>query len=533
MTTYNLRSPTVHPEERTRIRNALRDKICQYREEIEPVNNNIELLVSAKENHYFDRKSARKDAAEIARHIIAFANAAGGRLAVGIEDDGTITGFKRDGAHSVEDFEQIPITLCLPTPIVATNRVAVVNSKGEDDFVLVMDVACSTEHVIKRRTDGKVALREGASSVWLDHEQIKALEYDKGQPYFEDGIAPDSSIDDIDEEALAIYAEAVGAATSGEKLLRSRHFMKGDNLTNAGLLLFAQEPSFILPQARVRVLKIDGTKMGTGAKMNIIKDKTFDGPLIKAVPEARSFIASQLRDFQFQGADARFTTVPEYPEFAWFEGLVNAMAHRDYSIRGEYTRVYLYTDRLEIQSPGKLPNIVRLDNLRATRYSRNPKIARAFTEFEWVRELNEGVDKIYEVMKATGLPEPEYSEPNGFAVKLVLRNNIEARIPRLQIADSVTPQDVSNVGNNVGNREHLASIDKVLYELQEDAKASAQKIADQLDLSKRQVERLLRQLREEGRIRRTGGTRGVWEVVEHRQKSEEPSKHSEEEVWLL
>ena len=477
------------------------------------IKNRIEYFTQANESHYFDRKSTRKDTAEIARHVMAFANAAGGKLVIGVEDDGTVTGFKRDGAHSIEDFEQVPLTLCSPTPIVTTTRLTVKNFKGEEDTVLIMDIECSTEHVIKRRTDGRVALREGDKSVWLDHDQIRALEYDKGQFHFEDEIAKDTSIENVDKEALASYAKVLGTRVSGEKLLRSRNFMKGDCLTNAGVLLFALEPSFILPQARVRVLKIEGTKLESGARMNIVKDKTFDGPLVKAVPQATDFIASQLRDFQFQGADAIFTTVPEYPEFAWFEGLVNAMAHRDYSIRGEYTRVYLYSDRLEIQSPGRLPNVVRLDNLRHTRYSRNPKITRVFTEFSWVRELNEGVDKIYKVMEESGLPEPEFSEPNSFSVKLVLRNNIEARIPRLQFSDQVRDNVGNNVGNNVGSENDMTSPEKVLRELAENPRAGAQAIGVKLDLSKRQVERIFKQLREEGRIVREGGTRGVWKLV--------------------
>ena len=89
-----------------------------------------------------------------------------------------------------------------------------------------------------------------------------------------------------------------------------------------------------------------------------------------------------------------FKTVPEYPEFAWFEGLVNAVTHRDYSFRGDYIRVSMFDDRLEIVSPGALPNIVTLDNMRTTRYSRNPRIARTLVEFGWVRELNEGVKRI-------------------------------------------------------------------------------------------------------------------------------------------
>lgn len=115
-----------------------------------------------------------------------------------------------------------------------------------------------------------------------------------------------------------------------------------------------------------------------------------------------------LREFQFLGPDGTFQTVPEYPEFAWFEGLVNAVTHRDYSFRGDYVRISMFDDRLEITSPGKLPSIVTLDNMRTTRYSRNPRIARTLIEFGWVRELNEGVQRIYGEMQRMLLHDPTF-----------------------------------------------------------------------------------------------------------------------------
>lgn len=90
---------------------------------------------------------------------MAFANAAGGRLVVGIEDNGTITGFKRDKAHSIESFEHVHVTELVPSPRVEIQRVPVVNDKGDKDYVLVMDVACSENQVVRQRKDGKVALR--------------------------------------------------------------------------------------------------------------------------------------------------------------------------------------------------------------------------------------------------------------------------------------------------------------------------------------------------------------------------------------
>lgn len=185
----------------------------------------------------------------------------------------------------------------------------------------------------------------------------------------------------------------------------------------------------------MRVLRFDGNKMEAGRRLNIVKDRTFDGPLPKQIEGAKEFISSQLREFQYLGDDGRFKVIPEYPEFAWFEGLVNAVTHRDYVMSGDHIRVMMYDDRLEITSPGKLPNIVTLENMRRTRWSRNPTIARTLVEFGWVRELNEGVQRIYDEMASFFLNEPTYTEPNGMSVRLVLENSITSRV--LRQADSV------------------------------------------------------------------------------------------------
>ena len=89
----------------------------------------------------------------------------------------------------------------------------------------------------------------------------------------------------------------------------------------------------------------------------------------------------------------------------------------------------MYDDRLEIESPGKLPNIVTIENIRETRYSRNPRISKVLTDFGWVRELNEGVKRIYSDMEDFFLEPPAYSEPE-HSVLLILRNNIVMRTER-------------------------------------------------------------------------------------------------------
>ena len=394
------------------------------------VRNDPKLFSNERESLYFDRKSARLNAKEVARHICAFANASGGKLVIGIEDDGEITGFRRNGARDIEDFEQAPVTGCNPVPVVHATTIPVTNSKGQQDQILVLDIASSTGHVIARRSDNAVFLRQKDSSVELDREQVLALEYDKNQRRYEDETQERSSIADIDPEVVARYKAELGTEASDEQVLRSRGFLQDGHLTNAGVLLFSDNPTRFMPWARVRVLRFDGNKMETGRRLNIVKDRTFDGPLPKQIEGAKEFISSQLREFQYLGKDGKFKVIPEYPEFAWFEGLVNAITHRDYAMSGDHIRVMMYDDRLEITSPGSLPNMVTLENMRYTRWSRNPIIARTLVEFGWVRELNEGVQRIYDEMAEMLLREPTYSEPNGVSVRLVLENSITSRMLR-------------------------------------------------------------------------------------------------------
>lgn len=360
------------------------------------------------------------------------------------------------------------------------------NSAGEDDIVLVLDIEASSSHVISRLSDGEVFLRQNDRSVRLTRGQVLALEYDKGQRAFEDELIEDSSIEDVDHEVLDRYKGVLGTDLPDEQVLRSRRFMRDGKLTVAGALLFASDPSAMMPQARVRVLRYDGTRAETGKRLNITKERVFCGPLPRVIEGAYSLISGMLREFQFLASDGKFRTVPEYPEFAWFEGLVNAVtSHRDYAYRGDYVRVSVFDDRLEIVSPGALPNIVTLDNMMTTRYSRNPRIARTLVEFGWVRELNEGVPRIYSETQSMLLKVPTYSEPGGAKVQLTLENNIVARTVRRHEAleDRLTEGVVSAL-----DEYELAAVRLAFT----NGRVTAKELAERIGRSQRTATRVLK-----------------------------------------
>lgn len=454
------------------------------------MSSDIGQLISSEEGQYFDRKSARIRPKDLARHISAFANASGGTIAIGIEDDGKVTGFRRSGSQNIEELRRCHIFYCEPAPSVSVRVVPVINTDGENDEVLLLDVAASNDVVVHRKDDKNVFLRVVDKSILLNHDQIISLEYDKNQRIFEDEIAEWSGIADIDHEVLDDYKRKIhGDDLSDEQVLRSRKFLIGDHLTNAGVLLFANDPTQFLPQARVRVLRFDGNRMRTGQQINILKDQSFDSPIPKTIKNASALISSMLREFQYLGKDGRFDTIPEYPEFAWFEGLVNAIIHRNYAFQGDYIRISMYDDRLEVLSPGPLPNIVTLDNMRTTRYARNPRIARALVEFGWARELNEGVQRIYTEMQSAFLKDPVYSEPEHVKVQLTLENSITSRL--LRNNDSLERRIDPTVFRNLSAYE-IAAVQLAYAEGQ----VTVKKLAARIDRTPRTVRTVLKGLKD-------------------------------------
>jgi len=395
----------------------------------------LDYMVKEDENKYFDRKSAKIKVSEIADIISAFANAEGGTIVIGISDKTRrIEGINSFGAEKINNFVSAPKDCCKPMPAYQGEFIDVINYEGKSDRILLLHIFTSVDQVIRTNNDSTF-LRIGDRTKEMKGEDFRNLEYNKGTRHFEDECNMDAEISDLSEELLHAYKKKIGAEElDNEQVLRARGFIKknGDKeyLTNAAVLLFAKNVFQFYPNCRIRFIRYDGTSEQVGTKINIIKDVNLEYPLLKLIDKAKDFVSGQLREFTaLNQTTGKFQIVPEYPEFAWLEGIVNAVTHREYGMAGSYVKVTMFDDRLEILSPGKLPSIVTVDNIRHTRFSRNPRIARVLTEFGWVRELNEGVKRIYEDMEEFFLEEPVYSEPDQ-TVKLVLKNNIVMRSMR-------------------------------------------------------------------------------------------------------
>lgn len=386
--------------------------------------------VMAPEGQFFDRKSARIAPKDLAAHLSAFANASGGMIVLGIENNGEISGVNDDQENNLRQagMDFLELLPEFSADLVETDT---------GTRLLLITVQPSHNLIIKTKS-GDAYLRVGDQSRKLSAAQLMELEYSKGTRSYETTIVEDAALQDLDYALVEDYAKQLEPVASEPlDLLRGRGLIRtvkgADRITVAGMLLFGKNPSQFLPSARVRFLRYEGINAGVGTAFNLVKDATLDKALPILLNEGKKLLESQMREFQHLSRDGVFTRIPEYPPFTWLEGLVNAVTHRDYSIQGDYIRIAMFDDRIEFSSPGALPNIVTISNIQYTRFSRNPMIARVLSDFGWVRELNEGVRRIFHDMQSFFLDPPTYEILNRNTVKLTLKNNIAARsIRRLE-----------------------------------------------------------------------------------------------------
>ncbi|MBF1682451.1 MAG: putative DNA binding domain-containing protein [Selenomonas artemidis] len=464
----------------------------------------LEYMQTAEENKYFDRKSARIRPSDLAPIISAFANADGGTIAIGVSDKmHTMEGINFIGEDRLNELIVAPKNCCKPMPEFDYELLDIENAQGQADRLLLLHIKKSVDYIVRTGNDSTY-LRIGDKTKELKGKDLVNLEYAKSTRNYEDEINRDATLADLDEDLLREYRRRLGADDSTDyPVLKARGFIKTvgsrEFLTNAAVLLFAKNIARFYPNCRIRFLRYEGTTAMSGTKINISRDKSIELPLLRIVDAARGFIATQLREFTMLDVKSgKFRIVPEYPEFAWQEGLVNAVTHREYAMSGNFIKVSMYDDRLEIESPGRLPNIVTLENIRETRYSRNPRISRVMTEFGWVRELNEGVKRIYEDMAGLFLDDPVYSEP-GESLRLVLKNNIVMRRMRQEL------YALNNVGISRWNQLDAVEQAIMAYILNRGAAGRAQ-LSAYVGKSDNTVRTRLKALMEQGLLKANGTT---------------------------
>jgi ATP-dependent DNA helicase RecG len=359
---------------------------------------------------------------DIAEALVAFANTDGGEILIGVEDDTTITGVPHDDndiemmlnapVSHVFRGQELPIVYKLKVEIDGLNVLFFQVEKGSTEVYQLSDGR------VVRRNEKRQTVPANVKKLQFDRQEVKSREYDR---QYVDG----SMVSDLDLALIQSLADNYIKGLTVERYLQqlglAQYGVAGLKLTRAALLLFAKDIQRWHPRSQVRFIKVNGIELLSGEKYNVISDEFVQGNIYELVVRAWEMMRPYLAYKTEFGADAKFEQKYIYPEDACREAILNAIAHRDYS-NSNGIEVYIFNDRLEIKSPGALLSTLTINDLEALdnrHESRNVKIAYTLKVGKLMREMGEGMKRIFTLMQQNELQKPKlYSNTVWFTVTL-------------------------------------------------------------------------------------------------------------------
>ncbi|MCB9150706.1 MAG: putative DNA binding domain-containing protein [Caldilineaceae bacterium] len=383
--------------------------------------------------------SAKTSTRRLAETLAALANANGGLVLLGVTASG---GFQQDvDVQALRDLISTASLLTEPPLILPSPQTMVhphLDRLGEravetgQGVIVVVQVPPGLPHVY--HVNGAYLTRQGAQNQPLDTARLRQLLLERGDRGYEEMAMPDATLEDLNPRRIERYLTRIGAAPDADavQMLASRGCVtfvreEAENATEdvetpvsrravptvAGLLLFGRNPQRFLRSAELICVRYMGSSMSDEfVRQEIV------GTLPEQIQQAETFITTNMRrGMRITGMARQETT--EYPLAVVREAIVNAIAHRDYSQHGEGIRLIMYSDRMEVYSPGRLPGHVTLDNLVDERYSRNEALVAVLTDLGYIERLGYGIDRMIATMQQAGLKAPIFEETSaGFKVTL-------------------------------------------------------------------------------------------------------------------
>ena len=421
----------------------------------------IQEITTRKEDQTFDCKSIQIDPKALAITIVAFANADGGDIAIGVSDKTRKIEGVDQHTEKLNELLRVPLDFCNPSVSITSDLLPCTDKDGNENHILLMHIPASSE--LHTNQADEAFMRVGDKSRRLSFEERIQLMYDKGERYYEDTAVYDATVDDIDMAAVERYTELIGYTKSAKQYLHENNSFittnaKGEEQVSvACILLFGKYPQKFFPRGRTRFIRYKGTEERVGAEMNVIKDVTFEGTILDLVKATIAYLETQVEEHTFLGQHGQFVTHRDYPKFVIQEMVVNACCHRAYNIKGTEIQIKMFDNRLVFESPGRLPGMVKPSNIRHTHFSRNPKIAQFLKAYDFVKEFGEGVDRVCRELEANGTPHLSF-HLNDFILKITVPKVVsQAESQTNATANSLkrTVNATVNTQNATANSENL------------------------------------------------------------------------------
>ncbi len=368
-------------------------------------------ILALEEGSYLDVKAVAIAPAKLSQSVSAFANTSGGELFVGIAEDIDPLGKVRTwhGFKDIESANAVFQILEKIDPAGTSYRATFLATDAQHGYVLHL-VIFKSKGIIAA-TDGKPYVRRAAQNLSVsDKGALKRLELDKGIVSFEDNTV-NTRITDITNSTVALeFIMNVVPTAEPEAWLAKQNVIDGGKPTVAGVVLFSDEPQAALPKRSAIKLYRYQTKEDEGSRESLAFDPiTIEGCAYAQIKSAVITTKEIIEGISKLGAGGLEKI--SYPDETLHEIITNAVLHRDYSIASD-VHVRIYDNRIEVESPGRLPGHVTKENILKEQSARNPKIVRLINKFPDApnKDVGEGLNTAFEAMRKLRLQPPEIEE---------------------------------------------------------------------------------------------------------------------------
>lgn len=351
-----------------------------------------------KEFEFRGNRPVRPDRRSIADELAAFANARGGAMFCGVTDDGEVKGMTRG---QMDALEELIVNLCTDA---VKPSIEVTTSRAEIDGRALLLVQVPAGYALHDSPGGSFR-RLGSSKRRMTSDEGLRLAQRRSQArflWFDEQPVPGTGFGTLDEELWGPLLSAEGAADPKLALEKMGLLTRDEGgvrrATVAGVLLCSAAPEEWLPNACISATQYRGVDRASGQ----LDAQTITGPLQRQIAEAVKFAVRNMR----VGAHKQPARVdlPQYSERALFEAIVNAVAHRDYSIRGSRIRLSMFADRVEINSPGALPNNLTVESMASRQATRNQTLASMLGRMPVGKILGSGGRQFFMERRGDGVP---------------------------------------------------------------------------------------------------------------------------------
>jgi ATP-dependent DNA helicase RecG len=352
---------------------------------------NLQTLLHQGENNGVEFKSAQVSPDSLAKEIVAFANTLGGSILIGVEDNGTITGVKN--STQVEEW----VTNICRQNIIPPIQVEMQIEKESNLDVLIIDVPKGKDKPYQTNKN-QYLVRVGSTNRIASYQELLRLFQQAGVFHFDATGVAKTTILDLNWSKLDKFFDQYGVDFSyesdKERLLINTDLMTSSGeITIAGLLVFGINPQKYLYNASISFAHFEGTSLD-----DILLDKqVIEGTLDYQIDACLATIKNNIRDPSVIKDGKTVSTRFLYPDKVFREIIVNACLHRNYTISGSRIRVFLFDDRLEVRSPGRLPNTVTIEKMKnGVSYASNPVLLKFMENLRYIDKLGRGIPMVYQ-----------------------------------------------------------------------------------------------------------------------------------------